>query len=172
MLGSGPKSPWVNYASRMISRFSFSIVSSQLDFWLILASTNPLAVVLFVLMTVSGWGHQSSGGWDSPPVLHSVDVPGISNEQCDNMYANEEITDAMMCAGAAEGGAAASMLLLVQQHGGSASSGFQLWQSALPWAMSPHSEHMCDPKGHAFRLYPHLGRPANQTGKGCWPVCT
>lgn len=55
-------------------------------------------------MTVSGWGHQSSGGWDSPPVLHSVDVPGISNEECDNMYEDAEITDAMMCAGAVAGG--------------------------------------------------------------------
>ena len=54
-------------------------------------------------MTVSGWGRLESGG-DSPNVLHSVDVPGISNEECAASYSNEQISDAMLCAGQPEGG--------------------------------------------------------------------
>ena len=54
-------------------------------------------------MTVSGWGRKASGG-ESPNELHSVDVPGISNSQCQDAYTAEQISDAMMCAGAPEGG--------------------------------------------------------------------
>ena len=57
-------------------------------------------------MTVSGWGFQSSGGYDSPDKLMSVDVPGISNAKCQEMYDPQgySITEDMMCAAAAEGG--------------------------------------------------------------------
>ena len=56
-------------------------------------------------MTVSGWGVLRRGG-DSPTELHSVDVPGISNEQCANLYRpyGDRITEDMMCAGHANGG--------------------------------------------------------------------
>jgi len=54
-------------------------------------------------MTVSGWGHQEFGG-QGPNELHSVDVPGISNSQCQTDYPEEQISDAMLCAGAPEGG--------------------------------------------------------------------
>ena len=47
-------------------------------------------------MTVSGWGTLSSGG-GQPTVLHSVDVPGITNSQCNQLYGS--ITNAMLCAG-------------------------------------------------------------------------
>ena len=47
-------------------------------------------------MTVSGWGTLSSGG-SQPTVLHSVDVPGITNAQCGQAYSG--IRNAMLCAG-------------------------------------------------------------------------
>lgn len=58
-------------------------------------------------MTVSGWGNLEFGG-NSPPVLHSVDVIGITNEVCDTAYTETEvwggcrhcITDDMLCASA------------------------------------------------------------------------
>ena len=50
------------------------------------------------LMTVSGWGTLSSGG-GQPNVLHSVDVPGITNTQCSNAYSGYSITSSMLCAG-------------------------------------------------------------------------
>lgn len=52
-------------------------------------------------MTVSGWGALSEGG-GSPTVLHSVDVPGITNDQCNNNYPGS-ITNAMLCAGKTSG---------------------------------------------------------------------
>ena len=48
-------------------------------------------------MTVSGWGTLSSGG-SQPTVLHSVDVPGISNADCNQAYSGD-ITTNMLCAG-------------------------------------------------------------------------
>ena len=47
-------------------------------------------------MTVSGWGTLSSGG-NQPGVLHSVDVPGITNDQCDRLLSG--VDDTMLCAG-------------------------------------------------------------------------
>ena len=50
-------------------------------------------------MTVSGWGTLSSGG-SQPTVLHSVDVPGITNAQCGQAYSGQAtIRTAMLCAG-------------------------------------------------------------------------
>ena len=49
-------------------------------------------------MTVSGWGRLSYGG-SAPTVLHKVDVPGISNDQCKTSYGSNRIADAMLCAG-------------------------------------------------------------------------
>jgi trypsin len=54
-------------------------------------------------MTVSGWGSTSQGG-NQAEVLMSVDVPGMSNQQCGNAYGQYDITNAMMCAGRASGG--------------------------------------------------------------------
>ena len=53
-------------------------------------------------LTVSGWGALSEGG-GSPSVLHSVDVPGMTNTQCNQDYPGS-ITSSMVCAGQANGG--------------------------------------------------------------------
>ena len=52
-------------------------------------------------LTVSGWGDLSNGQ-GSPSVLHSVDVPGMTNAACRNAYSS--ISSDMMCAGRASGG--------------------------------------------------------------------
>ena len=52
-------------------------------------------------LTVSGWGTLSSGG-SQPDVLHTVNVPGVSNAQCNKAYGG--ITDQKLCAAAAGGG--------------------------------------------------------------------
>ena len=53
-------------------------------------------------LTVSGWGAlQQNGG--SPSVLYSVDVPGMTNSQCNNLYPGS-IHTSMLCAGRASGG--------------------------------------------------------------------
>ena len=49
-------------------------------------------------MTVSGWGTLSSGG-GQPTVLHSVNVPGITNDACKTQYGSSRITNNMLCAG-------------------------------------------------------------------------
>ena len=58
-------------------------------------------------MTVSGWGVLSEGG-ESPTVLHSVNVLGITNVQCNKEYSNSSynvtITKDMLCAGKSDGG--------------------------------------------------------------------
>ena len=53
-------------------------------------------------LTVSGWGKLSQGG-SLPTVLHEVDVPGMTNSQCNSNYPNR-IKDSMLCAGRAGGG--------------------------------------------------------------------
>ena len=49
-------------------------------------------------LTVSGWGTTSSGGF-SPNVLHKVDVPGLTNAECNRKYGSGSITSIMLCAG-------------------------------------------------------------------------
>ena len=49
-------------------------------------------------MTVSGWGNTQLIG--RPTVLHSVDVPGITNAECGDLYSSfTPILDEMLCAG-------------------------------------------------------------------------
>ncbi|MEZ4318872.1 MAG: serine protease [Myxococcota bacterium] len=50
------------------------------------------------MATVTGWGALRSNG-SSPDTLMEVDVPILSNAQCDAAYRNENITDVMLCAG-------------------------------------------------------------------------
>jgi hypothetical protein len=47
---------------------------------------------------VSGWGTLSSGG-SSPDRLQYVEVPIITNAECQDAYRSENITDGMLCAG-------------------------------------------------------------------------
>merc|ERR1712110_1327983 len=55
-------------------------------------------------VTVSGWGTTSFGG-SQATVLQSVNVPAMTNAACrDSSYGENQITDAMLCAGQAEGG--------------------------------------------------------------------
>ena len=49
-------------------------------------------------MTVSGWGTLSAGG-SQPTELHSVNVPGITNDACKAKYGSSSITNKMLCAG-------------------------------------------------------------------------
>ena len=54
-------------------------------------------------MTVSGWGTLKSRGV-AAEILQKVNVPGITNAQCNNLY-NNGITGTMLCAGnVADGG--------------------------------------------------------------------
>ena len=65
-------------------------------------STYDDAFLAGKTLTVSGWGRLVQGG-NAPTVLHSVDVPGMTNAQCLNDYPNL-IDDSMLCAGQPSGG--------------------------------------------------------------------
>merc|ERR1712154_538880 len=50
--------------------------------------------------TVTGWGTTSEGGFILPNKLHKVDVPVVSDEECNVAYADSNpILDSMICAG-------------------------------------------------------------------------
>merc|ERR1719431_944465 len=50
--------------------------------------------------TVTGWGTTSEGGFVLPNKLHKVDVPVVSDEECNVAYADSNpILDSMICAG-------------------------------------------------------------------------
>ena len=51
---------------------------------------------------VSGWGTLESEG-NYPDTLQWVEVPAVTNDVCEQAYA-DEITDAMICAGYTQGG--------------------------------------------------------------------
>ena len=53
-------------------------------------------------LTVSGWGRLVAGG-ASPNVLHTVNVPGMTQAQCKANYGSR-ITSDMLCAGVPQGG--------------------------------------------------------------------
>ena len=55
-------------------------------------------------LTASGWGALSEGG-GGPTVLHSVNVPGITNAECQKAYKRRvKIRSSMLCAGDVEEG--------------------------------------------------------------------
>lgn len=59
------------------------------------------------MATVTGWGTLSEGGFSLPNVLHKVDVPVVSDEECNKDYSSAgapEIAPSMICAGLPEGG--------------------------------------------------------------------
>jgi len=55
------------------------------------------------IITVSGWGTTSEGGTVSDTLL-SVDIPVISDADCNTAYGGNAITPSMMCAGGPNGG--------------------------------------------------------------------
>ena len=63
------------------------------------ASFSPVKQVCYT----SGWGTLSSGG-SAPDILQWVDVPIITNDDCDAAYSWYKITDSMICAAYPEGG--------------------------------------------------------------------
>jgi len=58
------------------------------------------------MVTVTGWGTTSEGALGLPNVLHKVDVPVVSDEECNAAYgaAGYAVADSMICAGIPEGG--------------------------------------------------------------------
>jgi len=59
------------------------------------------------MVTVTGWGTLNEGGLGLPNVLHKVDVPVVSDEECRASYAAagvDSVADSMICAGLPEGG--------------------------------------------------------------------
>merc|ERR1712055_834509 len=55
------------------------------------------------MCTVTGWGATSEGG-SLGRILQKVDIPLVSDNDCQFAYIFNEITDSMMCAGFDEGG--------------------------------------------------------------------
>ncbi len=56
-----------------------------------------------ITATVTGWGTRSEPSLDYPETLHQVQVPIITNSQCESWY-DGWVTANMLCAGFAEGG--------------------------------------------------------------------
>ena len=58
------------------------------------------------ILTVMGWGNQSTTGEEFPNRLFQVEVPLVTNQQCATDYAvnNTTITENMVCAGFKQGG--------------------------------------------------------------------
>merc|ERR1712037_450321 len=59
------------------------------------------------MATVTGWGTLSEGTLGLPNVLHKVDVPVVSDEDCKASYGAagvDSVADSMICAGLPEGG--------------------------------------------------------------------
>ncbi|XP_023341659.1 trypsin-1 [Eurytemora carolleeae] len=56
--------------------------------------------------TVTGWGTLNEGGISLPNVLHKVNVPVVSDEECNKNYASSgiSVTASMICAGLPDGG--------------------------------------------------------------------
>lgn len=57
------------------------------------------------MVWTAGWGTTSEGSYTLPKILHKVEVPLVSQEDCNSSTAySGDITDRMICAGFAEGG--------------------------------------------------------------------
>ncbi|MEZ4831027.1 MAG: trypsin-like serine protease [Caldilineaceae bacterium] len=68
---------------------------------LVFSPANDSLVEAGDMSTVTGWGRTSEGG-SSSNILMEVQVPIVSNRNCNSVYGN--ITDNMICAGYTEGG--------------------------------------------------------------------
>jgi len=85
---------------------SIIVIDGTVDFTLsqirpVCLPANAANDYAYLTATVSGWGTLESGG-SQPDVLMEVDVPTMSNSDCQNAYGNA-ITDNMLCAGYDEG---------------------------------------------------------------------
>merc|ERR1719347_2230925 len=58
------------------------------------------------LATITGWGTLTKGGFSLPNVLHKVEIPVVSDDDCDSAYdsAGYGTIESMICAGLPEGG--------------------------------------------------------------------
>jgi len=52
------------------------------------------------ILTVSGWGDLEYDAQEYPDILMSVEVPALSNPECQDVYDEEEILEQHICAGA------------------------------------------------------------------------
>lgn len=48
-------------------------------------------------MNATGWGLVADYATSIPPILRSVSVPTISNQQCADYYSNDIITGGILC---------------------------------------------------------------------------
>jgi len=55
------------------------------------------------IVTVSGWGAVSADTIKVPNLLRKVDIPVVSNNDCDEAYGSGSIADTMLCAGLEQG---------------------------------------------------------------------
>merc|ERR1711964_900067 len=105
---------WINSA-RVIKHPRYSSYNINNDIMLIKLSkpatftpqVQPVALPTScasagTMCTVSGWGN-TMGYWDDSDKLQCLDIPILSERDCDNAYPGM-ITDAMFCAGYLEGG--------------------------------------------------------------------
>ncbi|EDV23250.1 expressed hypothetical protein [Trichoplax adhaerens] len=97
------KSEHSDYNSQTID-MDFAVLTMSSSFTL---NTNVAKITMGgaqpgQMLTVSGWGTLSAGG-SSPNNLQRVDVPAITNTECNAAYKGG-ITDNMLCAGYSAGG--------------------------------------------------------------------
>lgn len=58
-----------------------------------------------IIATTAGFGLSRQGGWATEPVLRKVNVPLVTQQECNSAQSyNGRVTDQMMCAGLPEGG--------------------------------------------------------------------
>ncbi|MBC7740690.1 MAG: serine protease [Bdellovibrionaceae bacterium] len=58
-----------------------------------------------IMVWTSGWGVTSEGSWSTAKILRKVELPLVSNAECNSATSyNGKITDRMICAGYKEGG--------------------------------------------------------------------
>ncbi len=71
---------------------------------IVISDTNETNSNIIISMT-AGWGTLSSGSSSLPKILRKVDVPLVSQKECNQKYAySGKITNQMMCAGFRKGG--------------------------------------------------------------------
>lgn len=106
-------------SARIVSHPQYNRSTSDYDFALIKLDGNstfkPVAIndveisiptaadATPIVSTTAGWGYTKESGWKISDILQKVDVPLVSQEECNKSYSGE-ITDRMICAGLKQGG--------------------------------------------------------------------